>query len=92
LTTFFAVPKLGFSFEGDGLGAYVSSPGRLRRFCRKCGSPMSFEYDGVPDEIHLYAASLDDDTGFSAERHDFWNERRAWLTCADDLPKDEADK
>jgi hypothetical protein len=91
VTTFFAVPKQGFSFAGDEPGAYVSSPGRLRRFCRTCGSPMSFEYDSAPEEIHLHAASLDDDRGFTAERHDFWNERRTWLTCTDDLPKREED-
>ena len=50
---------------------------------------MSYAYDGKPDEIHLYAATLDDDSGLSVENHDFWNERVAWLQIEDDLRKDE---
>jgi hypothetical protein len=90
LTTFFAVPKHDFAFEGDEPGAYASSPGVLRRFCRNCGTPMSYEYSGKPDEIHLYAASLDESGDVAPERHDFWNERVPWLSVTDDLPKHEA--
>jgi hypothetical protein len=90
LTTFFAVPKQRFAFEGDEPGAYASSPGVLRRFCRSCGTPMSYEYSGKPDEIHLYAVSLDESGDVAPERHDFWNERVPWLSVTDDLPKHEA--
>lgn len=90
LTTFFAVPKHDFAFEGDEPGTYASSPGVLRRFCRSCGTPMSYEYSGKPDEIHLYAVSLDESDDFAPERHDFWNERVPWLSVTDDLPKHEA--
>jgi hypothetical protein len=89
VTTFFAVRKDAVTFEGDEPGAYASSPGVVRRFCRSCGTPLSYEYAGKPDEIHLYAASLDDSADFTAERHDFWNERVSWLTVTDDLPKHE---
>jgi len=89
VTTFFAVARDGFSWTGDEPGAYASSPGVTRRFCRTCGTPVSYENEAVPKEIHLYAASLDDHRDFSAERHDFWNERVGWLTVADDLPKHE---
>lgn len=89
VTTFFVTPKDGFSFEGDEPGVYASSPGIIRRFCRRCGTPMSYETAGLPGEIHLYAASLDNDSGFAADRHDFWSERVAWLHIADDLPKNE---
>lgn len=88
VTTFFAVPKEGFELTGE-LGAYESSPGVTRRFCTRCGTPMSYENVEMPKEIHLYAASLDDSSDFAAERHDFWNERVGWLNVADDLPKHE---
>jgi hypothetical protein len=90
LTTFFAVPKHDFAFEGDEPGTYASSPGVRRRFCRTCGTPMSYEYSGKPDEIHLYAANLDESGDIAPERHDFWNERVPWLSVTDDLPKHEA--
>jgi hypothetical protein len=89
VTAFFGTPKAGFAFEGDEPGAYASSPGVIRRFCRTCGTPMSFENASLPDEIHLYAVSLDDHSDFAPERHGFWSERVAWLSIADDLPKDE---
>ena len=50
---------------------------------------MSYEYSAKPDEIHLYAVSLDDSASFAPERHDFWNERVPWLTVSDDLQKHE---
>jgi hypothetical protein len=88
VTTFFAVSRGGFEWTGENPGEYRSSPGVLRRFCRKCGSPVSYENETVPNEIHLYAAGLDDHAGFSAQRHDFWAERVAWLTVTDELPKE----
>jgi hypothetical protein len=89
VTTFFSTPKAGFAFDGDEPGAYASSPGVVRRFCRQCGTPMSYENADLPDEIHLYAVSLDDHTGFAPERHDFWRERIAWLPIKDELPKND---
>lgn len=87
MTTFFAVPVEGFAFEGEP-AAYESSPGVTRRFCGKCGAPVSYENVDLPGEIHLYAASLDEHSDFIAERHDFWNERVNWLSIHDDLAKD----
>ena len=89
MTTFFAVGKDNFAFEGDVPGEYVSSPKAIRRFCRTCGTPVSYENSDMPEEIHLFAASLDDSSDFAAERHDFWNERVPWLNIVDDLPKHE---
>ena len=90
ITSFFAVPKDGFAFTGEQPKTYRSSPEVLRRFCGACGAPVSYEWDGKPLEIHLYATSLDDHADFVPERHDFWNERVSWLNVVDDLPREEA--
>jgi hypothetical protein len=87
VTTFFAVPVAGFAWSGEP-GAYQSSPGVTRSFCRNCGSPIAYQNVELPGEIHLYAASLDDHSDFVAAKHDFWNERVSWLSIHDDLPKD----
>ena len=89
ITSFFAVAKDSFAFRGDEPGVYRSSAHVVRRFCRTCGSPVSYEWDGQPDEIHLYATSLDDSSDFVPEQHDFWDERVSWLHVEDDLPKKE---
>lgn len=90
IATFLAVPRAGFAFTGDQPRYFGSSPQVTRGFCGKCGTPMSYDWDGKPDEIHLYAATLDDSSDFTVERHDFWNERVPWLQVTDDLPKHEA--
>lgn len=89
VATFLAVPKEGFGFIGSEPAYFQSSPQVVRGFCAKCGTPMSYDWSGKPDEIHLYAATLDDSSDFMAQRHDFWNERVAWLHVEDDLPKHE---
>lgn len=90
MTTFFSIEKAKFDYVGAPPGRYVSSPGVVRSFCAKCGTPIAYEYDEKPGEIHLYAVGLDDSSDIAPERHDFWNERVKWLSIRDDLPKHEA--
>ena len=68
--------------------AFASSPGVTRRFCPRCGSPLSYETAERPDDVDLYAASLDDHSGFQPQRHSHWAERVPWVAPADDLPKE----
>ena len=90
-TTFFAVPKEACRFTGQEPRVYRSSPGVRRSFCGRCGTPMAYETDELPDEIHLYAASLEESGDFRPERHDFHAERVPWVTLGDDLPRDDGD-
>jgi hypothetical protein len=48
---------------------------------------MAYRSQKYPDEIHLYAASLDDSSGFEPTAHVFWAERVLWVHLADDLPR-----
>jgi len=48
---------------------------------------MAFEHDKYPDEIHLYAASLDSSEGFEPQFHVHWAERVRWVEVSDDLPR-----
>ena len=54
------VEKTAYRLDAGEPGAYRSSPGVVRRFCRTCGSPLSYEGDRWPNEIHLLSGSLDD--------------------------------
>ncbi len=87
LTTWFTVKAANVTFSGIARAAFQSSPGATRTFCPNCGSPLSYAHDDRPEEIDLYAASLDDSSGFKAEKHVFWSEHVPWLSLADDLPK-----
>jgi hypothetical protein len=88
LTTWFTVARAALGWTGAPPQDYESSPGVLRRFCPRCGSPMSYETDRRPDEVDLYAASLDDPSGFAPEFHSHWDERLPWIALADDLPRE----
>ena len=86
-TTFMGVPYVAFRFTGAEPATYVSSPGVRRRFCPACGTPVAYEAERYPLEIHLYAASLDDPTDFAPQFHVHDAERLLWITLADDLPR-----
>jgi hypothetical protein len=86
-TTFLGVPRAAFRFTGKAPAVYQSSPGVRRLFCANCGSPMGYDADQYPDEIHFYAASLEDSRNFSPQGHVHWAERVPWIELADDLPK-----
>lgn len=89
VTSFFCVAKADIAFEGDTLRYFASSPGVSRGFCGNCGSPLSYETAERPGEIDLYVASLDDAAGVPVTQHWYWNERVAWFSCDDGLPKHE---
>lgn len=44
------------------LTTYESSPGKLRRFCSRCGTPMVAERQGLPT-VAIRAATFDEDPG-----------------------------
>lgn len=86
-TTWFGVPKSALRFTGATPSVYHSSPGARRHFCATCGTPMAYEHDRYPREIHLYAASLDDPAAFAPQFHVYVAEKLPWIEIADDLPR-----
>jgi hypothetical protein len=47
------------TFTHGALTLYASSPGVRRGFCAVCGSTLSYESDGRPDEIDLHIGAFD---------------------------------
>lgn len=87
VAAFLAVPVAALRWTGEMPSAYASSPGVTRRFCGRCGTPVSYEWQGAPEEIHIYAAALDNPRDVTPEGHDFWSEHLPWLALRDGLPK-----
>ncbi len=85
--TYAGYEKAKVSLAGDALKRFASSPGVVRSFCAKCGSPLSFEGDNWPGEIHLFAVMLDDATDLKPEVHVQLADKMPWLHLDDDLPK-----
>jgi len=87
ITTWISVPRRAFRFT-QGMPCYFSSsPGARRGFCATCGSPLTFEAERIPDEVHLYAASLADPAKVTPTRHVFVEEQLPWFETADELPR-----
>lgn len=86
VTSFFGVPPGSVGWT-EQPAVYASSPGVERGYCAGCGSQMFFCATRWRDEIHLYAASLDDPGQFQPQPHYHYAERVPWLTITDDLPK-----
>ena len=87
MTSFFGVPRDTLRLSGP-LGERLTSDGVVRRqHCTDCGSQITYQYEGWPDETHLYATGLDDPSAFQPEAHFHYAEKLPWLSITDDLPK-----
>lgn len=86
-TSYLGVSHGKWRWTGKVPGVYLSSPGVRRHFCPDCGTPMAFEGESWPHEIHFYAASLSDPAAYRPTAHANWNEHLPWVAVADGLKK-----
>jgi hypothetical protein len=63
---------------------YRSSDGVIRRFCRNCGSSLTFEADGM---VFISLGSLDFPEHVVVERHCYTKDRLPGIELADGLPE-----
>jgi len=87
VATFVGYNKEQLSYTRGARKFYVSSPGVERGFCADCGTPMTYEADRCPDEVHLYVSTLDDPGAYRPRVHVFFAERLSWMDLNDDLPR-----
>jgi hypothetical protein len=67
------------------LARYVSSPGRQRFFCARCGSPLAAAHEGRVTEVVL--ATIDGDPGVRPCEHIFVGSKASWHEIGDTLPQ-----
>ena len=67
--------------------SYASSPGVVRRFCGRCGTPVSYEGERWPDQIHLFLCTFDEPESVQPEGHVYTAEQLSWLKLEDGLPR-----
>jgi len=87
---YIGVPLEGFRWqvneqEGTEPAFYPSSQGVKRFFCNQCGTPMAFQAEHYPGEIHLYAATLENPQDFEPTFHVHYREKLSWLHLDDSL-------
>ncbi|MGI9390210.1 MAG: GFA family protein [Boseongicola sp.] len=66
---------------------YESTHGTWRGFCPNCGSRLYFRSDKWPEETHIHAATLADDTVYSPTAEVVCRSRASWLNSLDGIPK-----
>ncbi len=87
LATFVGIAREGFRYTQGTPGTYASSPGVTRSFCAACGTPLAYEAERFPGEIHLYISTLDNPEDFEPRSHVFFTEKIPWFDTADHLPR-----
>ena len=76
-------------FSGEGRCFYESSPGAIRAYCGKCGTPLTWEGDGedLGLIVELHLSTFDDPAKLVPTAHAFYPERIPWFDIADNLPR-----
>ena len=71
----------------DLLGSFESSPGKVRCFCRICGSPIYSKTEKVPGVIRIRAGTLDGELDTRPVAHYHVSSKANWFEITDDLPR-----
>ena len=66
---------------------FESSPGVHRGFCARCGSPLTYQSDRWPDEVHILIATADAPEALEPQAHVYCAEKLPWIHLDDGLPQ-----
>ena len=80
-------PLEEFSFVSGDPREYRSSPGVSRTFCDNCGTSLTYGQDEEPDSIDVTTASLDLPGECPPTRHIWLEDKVAWESVNDGLPR-----
>lgn len=69
------------------LTSYESSPGKVRVFCGRCGSPVYSAKDTDPDIYRVRAGLLNEPLGVRVVAHFYTASKCNWWPITDDLPQ-----
>jgi len=72
-----------FTAGAELIAEYESSPGKLRAFCSRCGSPMYSRMVSEPDRL----GTIDGDPGGQPVLHVWTADKAAWYSIHDTLPQ-----
>jgi len=85
------VPVATAAFEllagADALREFESSPGKLRCFCGRCGSPVYSRRPALPDVLRVRAGLLDGPLPVGPATQAHVADRANWWPALDDLPQ-----
>ncbi len=85
--TFVGFAAEGFTYVAGAPQTYASSPGVTRGFCGRCGTPLTYQAERYPGEVHVYVCTLDRPQDFVPQAHVHTGEQLPWLHLDDGLPR-----
>ena len=71
----------------DLLREYESSPGKIRAFCSRCGSPIFAYLTQTPNLVRVRLGTLDTPFEKHARAHTFVSEKADWETISGGTPQ-----
>ena len=71
----------------EAIGTIALTDFGRRRFCTRCGTPLTIQADYQPETIDFTVCSLDDPDGVAPGFHIFRASKIAWFETADELPR-----
>lgn len=74
-----------FAFTKGEPGAHASSGDVRRRFCRRCGTQLTYERLSDPSYVDVTTASLDDPGAFPPTHHSWLSHTIGWVKFGDGL-------
>jgi hypothetical protein len=81
----FSVPRSGLRWVQGEPTRFQSSAKGTRSFCARCGTQLTFELEGLGDEIDVTICSLDDPDALPPKDHTWSRSRLAWIKLDDRL-------
>ena len=87
LVAWFSVPRATFRFVAGAPTSFRSTAKATRRFCGRCGTPLTFEHDDFADEIDVTTCSLDAPDDLPPHDHTHTSSKLLWMALADGLPE-----
>jgi hypothetical protein len=83
--TWFSVPRLQFKWVQGEPTRFRSTAKGTRSFCARCGTQLTFELEGLADEIDITICSLDDPEALPPKDHTWSRSRLHWVKLDDRL-------
>ena len=69
------------------LREFESTPGKLRAFCGRCGSPIYAYLTATPAVLRIRLGSLDTPFGKTPRAHTWVSDKASWEPIADGVPQ-----
>jgi hypothetical protein len=81
----FSVPRSQLRWVQGEPTRFSSTAKGTRSFCARCGTQLTFELEGLADEIDVTICSLDDPDALPPKDHTWTRSRLAWVKPDDRL-------